>query len=101
MKPLFFAVVLLLSVGGRTVAPAATDSADGWRTDPLFDVRVRQELLDGVYHFAPDPDRNWIRVRTRGGMRFTRGGHRLEFRLVNEHRHHLDPEQRGDLDEKL
>ena len=59
---------------------------------PLLDLRVRQELLDGVLHFAPDPSANWIRMRTRAGVRTVAGAHRLELRLANEHRHYLHPD---------
>jgi hypothetical protein len=68
---------------------------------PLLDLRVRQEILDGVYHFAPDPDRNWLRVRTRAGGRADLGRHRLELRLNNEHRHYLHPDQPFSWDEVI
>lgn len=83
------------------LAASVAAAADGWRVDPRADLRVRQEILDGVYHFAPDPDRNWIRVRTRAGATFGRGDHDLDVRLVNEHRHHLDPDLEFDWDELI
>jgi hypothetical protein len=58
---------------------------------PLAELRVRQEILDGVYHFAPEPDRNWLRVRTSAGVRFDQGPHRAVVVLRNEHRHYLTP----------
>lgn len=69
---------------------------------PTADLRVRQEVLDGVYHFAPDPDRDWIRVRTRAGATLTAGAHALALRLANEHRHHRHPDDlEFDWDELL
>ena len=60
---------------------------------PLFDVRVRQEILDGVYYFAPDPDRNWVRVRTRLGAAAAGGDHEFKILLTNEHRRYVRPDQ--------
>ena len=82
MRRVLVCLLLLLP----TAAPAAT----GVR--PLLDLRVRQEVLDGVLHFAPDPDADRIRVRTRAG--FAARGERLglEVRLANEHRHVLHPD---------
>ena len=57
-------IVLALSV----VLLAATTWASP-TLDFSADERVRQESLDGVYYFAPTSDRNWIRVRTRVGLR--------------------------------
>jgi hypothetical protein len=68
---------------------------------PTADLRVRQEVLDGVYHFAPEHDRDWIRVRTRLGARAETGRHLWELRLVNEHRHFLTPDLDLDWDEVL
>lgn len=69
---------------------------------PLADVRVRQEVLDGVYHFDGDEqDRDWLRVRTRLGMAVTEGEHRGEVRLINEHRHVFTPDTDLDWDEVL
>ncbi|MBE0567213.1 MAG: hypothetical protein IH621_14730 [Krumholzibacteria bacterium] len=70
----------------------ASAPARGASVAALADLRVRQEVLDGVYHFAPDPDRDWIRVRARAGGRLSAGAHALELRLANEHRHHLHPD---------
>jgi len=87
-------VIVLLLCAALAVcggAAAATDRDSAVTFKPLFDLRVRQEALDGVYYFAPDPDRNWIRVRTRAGLRTDISRYRLEVRLVNEHRHHLHP----------
>jgi len=84
------ALVLVASLAASLAAAAA--EAGELVVTPLLDLRVRQEFLDGVYHFADDPDRDWLRVRTRGGGRLDAGAHRFEVRLGNEHRHVLDPE---------
>lgn len=82
--------VLLL---GCVLPGAAADAASDWSVSPLFDVRVRQEILDGVYHFdSADPDRDWIRIRSRGGASLRGGDHLVELRLANEHRHYQDPD---------
>jgi hypothetical protein len=80
---------------GSALAPRPAAAAEATTLSPLADVRLRQEILDGVYHFAPDPDRNWIRLRTRTGLRLDHGRHRGEILLTNEHRHYLTP---GDVD---
>ena len=70
---------------------------------PLLDLRVRQEIQDGVYYFAPvEHDRNWIRVRTRAGLRLDASEHRFELRLTNGHRHFITPaDQDFDWDELI
>ncbi len=70
----------------------AAACADAATITPQADLRVRQEVLDGVYYFAPDPDRDWIRVRTRGGGSVQAGAHTLDLLLANEHRRYLDPD---------
>lgn len=86
-------------LAGVLLATAAANAAD---LTPLADVRVRQEMLDGVYHFDPaQPDRNWLRVRTRLGAALTAGAHHGEVRLVNEHRHVFTPDTDLDWDEVL
>jgi hypothetical protein len=64
---------------------------NGPKFTPLFDLRVRQEVLDGVMYFAPDPDREWVRFRTRAGLKSDFQQHSLTFRLVNEHRRFVVP----------
>lgn len=83
--------MLLLAAALLIAAADATLAAD-WT--PLAEMRVRQEIFDGVYHFAPESDRNWIRVRASAGVRFDHARHRAVVVLRNEHRHHLTP---GDL----
>jgi hypothetical protein len=68
---------------------------------PILDLRARQEFLDGAFHFAPETDRNWIRVRTRGGFSYGAGDHALTLRLNNEHRHMLTPDQELNWDEVI
>lgn len=78
---------------GGVLLAAAAEAAPDWSVTPLFDLRVRQETLDGVYHFdSANSDRDWIRVRARGGAALQGGAHRFELRLANEHRHYLDPD---------
>jgi len=90
MPRIILACLLLAALTAAIPVPEV--SANGTTFTPLLDLRVRQEVLDGVYHFAPDPDRNWIRVRTRAGGRLDLGAHRFELRLANEHRHYITPD---------
>ena len=61
-------LLLMLLVLAVPVGVAGGPSAEGSFTmSPVFDLRVRQEILDGVFHFAAEPDRNWLRIRTRAG----------------------------------
>jgi len=73
--------------------PAASEDASSFAVSPLLDVRVRQEILDGIYYFAPDPDRNWVRFRTRAGAKATTGNHEFKILLTNEHRRFVRPDQ--------
>ncbi|MBD3222424.1 hypothetical protein GF314_14410 [bacterium] len=88
-------MILLASLVGLASMAAALD------LQPTADLRVRQEVLDGVYHFAPETDRDWVRVRTRLGLQATGDRHALALRLANEHRHYLTPDQDLDWDEVL
>ena len=106
MSMVLLAAALLAGAGAAAVvAPQAVIApapSAGWTVTPVLDVRVRQEILDGVYHFTPaDPDRNWIRVRTRAGFQAWTGGHTFQLRLNNEHRHYLHPDQALDWDEVI
>ena len=92
------AVVFLLVIA--MLLPVAASAAK-LQITPLLDLRVRQEVLDGVLYFAPDPDGNWIRVRARGGARADLDDHSLALRLTNEHRHFLHPESQPDWDELI
>ncbi len=58
---------------------------------PSFDLRIRQEILDGVFHFLPDPDRNQLRFRTRAGLTINRSLHTFKLLLANEHRRYIHP----------
>ncbi|MFH2051134.1 MAG: hypothetical protein ABIK96_01580 [bacterium] len=90
-------LLFILAVLGVAVAPCP--AAGEFRAEA--DLRVRQEILDGVYHFAPDHDRNWIRVRSRVGFQAFTGSSVFHLRLTNEHRHYLHPDQDFDWDEVI
>ncbi len=81
------------------VTLVSTAEAASWT--PSFDLRVREEILDGVYHFAPEPDRDWVRVRARVGLAYETSTFRLEARLDNEHRHLRTPRREPDFDEVI
>jgi hypothetical protein len=93
---LFICLLFLLV---PVVTLAAPDSQ--WDLAPSGDLRVRQEVLDGVYHFAPDPDRNWIRVRTRAGLDLAGHGHEFSLRLASEFRRYIQPDLDFDWDELI
>ncbi len=88
----FSALVFLVLVVLPILAVAAEDTSS-FTVSPLFDIRVRQEILDGVYYFAPDPNRNWIRFRTRLGAEASSDHHRGKILLTNEHRRFIGPAQ--------
>jgi len=90
----------MLLLGGLALVFAGSALA-GPELTPLLDLRVRQEILDGVYHFSADPHRNWLRVRSRAGLRYVAEESRFEVRLVNEHRRHIAPDQDFDWDELI
>ena len=71
--------------------------------EPLAGVRIRQEILPEVYYFdANEQDRNWIRVRTRLGLRWKPGGGNVfEARLANESREMLTPDDGWNGDELI
>ncbi|MCP4573095.1 MAG: hypothetical protein GY838_12130 [bacterium] len=89
----------------RTIALAlcllAATAATAADLTPDLNLRLRQEVLEGVYHFAPDADRNWLRLRARAGLRLGLEQHAFAFRLLNESRHHLAPDPGVDWDELL
>ena len=78
------------AVGSGLRGPDPAQAASAWT--PLCDLRARQEILDGVYHFAPNDNRQWLRLRTRAGLRLQNGRHLGEVLLTNEHRHYLTPD---------
>jgi len=82
--------MVLASLPGVTTAQQDVSSLT---LSPLFDIRVRQEILDGVYYFAPDPDRNWVRFRGRVGALATTRDHEFKILLTNEHRRFVRPDQ--------
>lgn len=91
-------VILLLALLAGAVPAAAADVS----VTPLLDLRLRQEILEGVYHFDPaDPDRNWLRQRVRAGIRMDQGRHRFVLRVDNENRHYLGSRTGVDWDELI
>lgn len=56
------------------------------------DLRVRQEDMRGMLYFAPDPDRNQVRFRTRAGFSVDDGTETFQLLLANEHRRHVHPD---------
>ena len=86
------ATLLLVLIAFSAVANDTTISTN-------FDLRVRQEFLDGVYHFAPDTDRNWLRTRSRFGVTVENGEHQFSARLCNEFRNQLDTDSTFNEDE--
>ena len=69
---------LLLSAGAALSAPTEGPPS----VEPLFGIRIRQEYLPNAYYFDPaENDRNWIRYRTRLGLRWRPAkSHVFEFR---------------------
>jgi hypothetical protein len=62
---------------------------------PLFGLRLRQEYLQNVFYFDENNDsRNWLRLRTRLGLQWNRGNHRVEVRAANEFRDIYEPDIR-------
>lgn len=59
---------------------------------PTADLRVRQEYMDGVLYFRPDPDVNQYRFRTRAGVTVDSDQHSVKFLLANEHRRYVHPD---------
>ncbi len=86
-------LVTLLLLAAMLLAGAPSQAEENSvEFTPLFDLRVRQESLDGVLYFAPEPHRNWVRFRTRLGIKAEIGAHDFTFRLGNEHRRIFIPE---------
>ncbi len=79
--------VLTLSCLALPAAPRAETTVT-----PHLDLRVRQENLQDVLYFAPDPDRNQLRFRTRAGLSLTADAHLFKLQLANEHRRQLHPD---------
>lgn len=127
MRPLLRALTLVCLLASIALpaaaadAPADSSAAGGWlglfraisnplgddavRVEPGWrastDLRVRQELLNNVFYFTPEqPDRNWIRVRTRAGLRYGWGNaHEVEGRLCSEFRKIRVPDTKLNYDE--
>jgi len=88
----------LVLLGLLAPFPAAAEGAGLQWTGGL---RVRQEILPNVYYFdGNENDRNWIRYRTRAGLRCRPWEeHTFEIRLVNEFRKIVEPDTDVDYDE--
>lgn len=78
-------LVLALAITAQT-----SGAQDGFT--PQFDLRIRQEVFDGVFHFAPDPDRNQLRFRSRAGLTYQRDQHTFKLLLANESRRYISPD---------
>ena len=78
---------------------------DDTRVEPglhgALDLRLRQEVLDDLYYFTPaQPDRNWIRLRSRAGLAYGWGkSNELEARLCSEFRKINTPDTPLNYDE--
>ena len=85
LSPLF--LVLILAAGSY-----AAGAENQITVTQLFDLRVRQEVMDGVLFFLPDPDRNQVRFRTRAGVSIAKDAHTFKLLLANEHRRYIHPD---------
>lgn len=95
-------LLIFMVLGSRADPAVAAAVAGAFDLAPRFDLRVRQESLDGVYYFAPEPDRNWVRFRTRAGGTATSDRHTFQLLLTNEHRRIITPSNRDfDWDELI
>ena len=89
MKKLLLPLVLLLVLTAPAPAKAVRRAT---KVTPLFDLRVRQEIMDGVLYFLPDPDRNQMRFRSRGGLSVAKNDYEFKLLLTNEHRGYIHPD---------
>ncbi len=89
----------------RTLFHAIVD--DDARVEPglhgALDLRLRQEVLDELYYFTPaQPDRNWIRLRSRAGAAYGWGlSNQVEARLCSEFRKIITPDTPINYDEVI
>ncbi|MCB1162685.1 hypothetical protein KDL67_08375 [bacterium] len=91
-----------LSLFSLLTNPLGADAVSvepGWRVSA--DLRVRQEMLSDVFYFTPtQPDRNWLRVRSRAGLRYGWGNaHEIQGRLCSEFRKITTPDTELNFDE--
>lgn len=96
MRPLLRALAGFTLLAALALPAAAETGLRG-----AFDLRLRQEYLDGLYYWSPSqPDRNWIRLRTRAGLAYGWGAsHEVEARLTSEFRKILTPDTPLNYDE--
>jgi hypothetical protein len=87
-------ILLLLAAAPRAGASAL---------EPLLGIRIRQEILPNAYWFDPkEGDRNWIRYRSRVGLRARAGEeHAFELRFAHEFRKIYEPDTKVDTDEMV
>jgi hypothetical protein len=90
MKPVL--VTTLLLILGLAHIPAPAQAVEHTTFTPQADLRVRQEVLDGLLHFLPDPDRNQVRFRSRLGGTVDLDENRFRLLLTNEHRRYVRPD---------
>lgn len=82
-------LMAVLAAATPIAAPAAEPASV--EIAPIAEIRARQEVFLGSWHFEDETDRNWIRLRSRAGLRLTSAEHTAELVLNNEHRHYLTP----------
>jgi hypothetical protein len=84
-------LLILLALALPLGAACASAEEGSFTAKPVFDLRLRQEVLDGVLYFAEEPDANWVRLRARAGATAWTGAHSFKLLLTNEHRHVFTP----------
>lgn len=96
MRPLLRALAGLCLLAALALPAAAEPGLHG-----ALDLRLRQEYLDELYYWSPaEPDRNWIRLRSRAGGAYGWGAsHEVEARLCSEFRKIYTPDTPLNYDE--
>lgn len=96
MHPLLRALAGLVLLAALALPAAAEPGLRG-----TLDLRLRQEVLDQLYYWTPaEPDRNWIRLRSRAGGTYGWGAaHEVEARLCSEFRQITTPDTPLNYDE--
>ncbi|MBM4118008.1 hypothetical protein FJ251_09785 [bacterium] len=96
MRPLLRALAAIGLLAAFVLPAAAEPGLRG-----ALDLRLRQEYLDGLYYWSPDqPDRNWLRLRSRAGAAYSWGAsHEIEARACSEFRKITTPDTPLNYDE--